>query len=683
MRRVLLLLLLFPVSLQADPISPQYNPWFDSTRIHLHTRLVPNGATFESYNSPRGTFSDAQSVAKRLGASVVVRAIKFSDEPAFWYRYWRERDAYKRRPIPIDADLLAKHNAAVEQKFGSDFSKSDIASFFAKDADRISSQNSPFGLIGYYYLSSDVRVTDKKLWCRPASDSGSTVQMYDGVNYVVGTRGVYLDLNAPERRQQLVDEILMAARRGYKAVYFDETHYPSNGCVTERIIERFKQATGYEVPSTLNLEEPAVRRFMEFTNDEIVDAFQFIKSSVQERFPEMRFVISAPHLSSLFTPRFKTNMGLVADSIKMEPFSFAHGLANDRIVGSIARDERVSMSARMQFGLALARDSVRDGQPPHVWISGTASQAQLNALVGGILALGGIANIDINREKFLVSNLTPDLQISSISMMLQNGKTMSKALSFHKPVHTVGILFSNESQSIVGSKLQNLWHHLIAPAVRVFEQFSQRGVAVGIVTDEMLVSESLLQYSALVIPKAMFLSDKQAAIVSAYKKAGRVVYTFAQLEDPTSGSDIIESLRRGSGVRVYNMPVKAVATHHQKGNSYSVVLSNSFDFIQVNHFNTQLLGIKNEELEYVPVPPMGGTALVSNAPPAPIAQPVIHITAAPDRILKSATLLALDATTSQLVERPLGENNIEYRKGVGWIIRLPKIAAFSIVNLQF
>ncbi|GEM_PF-3821969 len=673
----LLLAFTFATSGQCESAPVGANPWFDRTRIHLHTRLVPNNSTFASYDLNDAGYSGAQEVAKQLGTSVMVRAIKFSDEPPFWNRFWQQRDAYKRQSTPIRPDLLNKHYAAVADKLGPAFSTTDIAAFFAKDAERISTPNSPFQLIGYYYLPSDIRETERSLWCRPAFDTGDSTQTIDKVKYVVGKRGIYLDLNDPARRNRIIADLLVAAGKGYKAFYFDETHYPPNGCITQRITNRFRAVTKLDLPSNLNLENKTVRRFMEFTNDEIVESFRVIKSAVQSRFPDVRFVISAPYLSTLYTPRFKSNIGLVADSIKMEPFSFTHGLANQSVVQPIAISEGVSVAARLNFGLALARDSIGGGQPPHVWISGTPNQSHMNALVGGVLAAGGIANIDIVREKFLLSNLKPDANTASISTMLENGKTAASALSFHKPVHDIGILFSYESQAIAGPSLKNIWHNLIAPAVRTFEQLSQRGVGVGIVTDEVLASKPLLfQYHSLIIPDEPFLNAKQISLINAFKAEGKSVFSLSDIEDPKSGADSFDRFQRKSAIRVFNLPAKAIATHHRRAKSYSVVISNAFDWVQINHFDTQWLGFKNEALEYsapTQAPHPAATA---------IARATIHITESPDMVFQSAKMLVLDPTSSRLVEKQLEDRNIEYREGAGWILHLPEIEAFAIVNIQ-
>ena len=316
--------------------------WFEGNRIHYHARLRMR--EIEQNNLAR-----IDSVLKLLNAKVAVRHVKTGDETPYWalaqkpekLKNWNPLDAYKT------------------------FEQSQTAH-----------------TIAYYRHMEEAGIAVRHPEWRVLDLLGNPVK---------SKRGEMLCFNTPYS-DTVINRILYLNRHfGYKVFYFDELHIDPKGCYCKFCSEKCTKQYGENLRvKSMGFDSAFAYKIR---NQTIYEFFDRLQKSLHKQDSEATFVVSGNnfpalsdlHMSEAFFSKFplKTEMAIPVRAT-------ARGSLR------LTQNARKYWDPRAYYLFAFSYVKNLSPLSPHVWIPNTEGLNETEACVGGILALGGIANLDIN-----------------------------------------------------------------------------------------------------------------------------------------------------------------------------------------------------------------------------------------------------------------------------------------------
>ena len=446
--------------------SPAEISWFTSERVQGFTRLP---ATMEG--SPQ--FSMAGAVFAGLGAKVLVRHVKTGQSSAL------SDDA-------VPGMVQEAHDNGVR-------------------------------LIGYYWISADAEseAVHPNWACRDVSNVVARQKGRGGT-----TRGTYLDFLSGYG--DLVEQRLLAlAHLGLDGFYFDETHWPPDGCFATNLQQAFTTATGMDPPQSEDENDETYRAYLDFQAEQTVALFHRWKSTVQAQFPSVVFVVSTTYLPALVNRRMTTRLAAVADAAKTEFRLALSAAANLHVFDDRSDIEEPPDDIRMALGWVILRDAAA-GRPPHVWGPRFPTDRDALGFVGAVTTYGCIAAMDLPEANIAGNTARPSTK-ESVSAAFTLGRRVSDALGSARPYRWAAVHFSEASRNARGGDHVAAWREVLWPVAGAFGTLCRRRVPIGVVNDDQLAAGALDGLKLLVLPNPDELSDEQAARVKAFAVAGGTV----------------------------------------------------------------------------------------------------------------------------------------------------------------
>lgn len=446
-------------------IAPPHDAsWLSDERVHAFTRLGPR--TVDT-----GVFARAGAEAARLGARVLVRHVKSNREPIL-------SDA------AVSAMVAEAHRAGVR-------------------------------LVAYYWLATDEAfgAAHPGQLCR--TSSGDRAMQGNGRSL---GRGQYLDLSGPYG-QVVEDDLVRLAGLGVDGFYFDETHWPAEGCFGTGLERDFRLASraaglGRDYPPGESTS------LLAFQAERLKDLFERWKAAVQRESPHVAFVVSCTFLPSLADQRTPSGLAALSDAPKSE---FRSALARSADIGAFDKPYDVVPPpdrARMAAGYLTLRDAA-DGRPPHIWGPGFPDGAHARAFVGAVTGFGGIAAMDIP-EGNLSADADPGgpTNRQALRSAFELGRDISGALRRTIPLRWAAIHFSERTRDARSGRPDLVWSEVLWPTVGALMTLAAHGVPVGFVTDAQLAEGRLDGYGLLVIPNESELDARQRQTVETFGAEG-------------------------------------------------------------------------------------------------------------------------------------------------------------------
>ena len=334
------------------------------------------------------------------------------------------------------------------------------------------------------------------------------------------TRGIYLDFLSGYG--DLVEQRLLAlAGLGLDGFYFDETHWPPDGCFASNLQQAFTAATGMDPPRSENENDEAYRAYLDFQAEQTVALFSRWKSTGQAQFPSVVFVVSTTYLPALVNRRMTTRLAAVADAAKTEFRLALSAAANLHVFDDKSDIEEPPDDIRMALGWVVLRDAAA-GRPPHVWGPRFATDRDALGFVGAVTTYGCIAAMDLPEANIIGNTARPSTK-ESVSAALALGRKVSDALGSATVYRWAAVHFSEASRNARGGDHVAAWREVLWPVTGAFGTLCRRRVPVGVVNDDQLTAGALDGLKLLVLPNPDELSDEQAARVRAFSVAGGTV----------------------------------------------------------------------------------------------------------------------------------------------------------------
>lgn len=402
--------------------------WYDETRLCVHTRYGPPWVE-------RDLFTQCADRLHSIGVKSFVRHVRTRGEGQWWpsgagvSAPWAESD-------PVRGMVERAH--ANGQRF-----------------------------IGYYRHLEDVAIAAEHPDWQCRDDLGQPL---------IGRNGdPRICINSPyfEVLEARLDELAALEVDG---IYFDEDHWPREGCWCRFCVAGFEAESGMKMPVRQDESDPRYLRLLEFGAASMERTF----ARLQRRLEPALLIGSnrAPDLTQVFG---SDRLWRIADGVKTE-FGKGHG------AWAHHRDDIPARDVWLALGWAFSRDAA-EGRPPHVWCNGLTDPRMAEAAAAAVIAHGGVANLDVKEARM------PDAEVFAEAVAV--GNRMSEALAGARPLPQVLVHWPGAYLA----RLEEEERVPVAIAVaEAFEEALRRQWTVGILTDSQLVEGDFGNTRVIVVP---------------------------------------------------------------------------------------------------------------------------------------------------------------------------------------
>ncbi len=460
-----------------EPITPawieeadtyQLPTWYDSIRVCAHTRLSWQWRT----RKPELFFGAGRLFAS-LGFQEFARHIKSGHEPAWW-------------PSQVGAVMPETRTTN-----------------FAK---RIIDEAHTAGcrIIVYHRHMEDAFIAEQHPEWTARDWRGN----------VIGKRGPKICFNTPYA-DFVQTRLIELAKMGADGFYFDESHMPKPFCWCENCRRRLKAETGLDYPKHPDPFDPAFQKAIDFKNVTIERLFRRWRRAIHTVKPEAVLLIGSNTYPQMVERHTTHRLYRIADSMKTE-FSLANRASANR---AFALDDGLAPTesdARLALGYSIARDAC-DGRPPHVWIHGLPNATHARFATAGVIAHGGIANLDNAEPKI------PDPELFEEAVAL--GNRIAPALARMRPLRWAAVHYSEYARDHYLPDQPLAWRNVLYPVYGAFTTLLRAHLPVGIVTDSQLEQGRLEGTRLLFVPAPEHLTQRMKSAIERFERTGvRVVY---------------------------------------------------------------------------------------------------------------------------------------------------------------
>lgn len=369
--------------------------------------------------------------------------------------------------------------------------------------------------------------------------------------------GFRMSMFSPYPKEIVGPRILELAEKGFAGAYFDSSHGTSTGDWSNWAERSLNEKHGISLPARRDLADPAFRLLLGAHTERLVDVFTEMQQEVHAKYPEFPFIVSTHKYSDL------VSLNSSAELVSRLQIPKTERKLGHRIVSSFLEREIPDLvpasdypdaDLSNEFSIALIRDT-SNGRPPHVWIHNPSeldkfdengndllawelgtTTAQLMAAASSVLAMGGVANVDVYDD--YDDGLLP-MPANSIAPLFEMGHVVEPFLSYTRPIRTICIhvnegarnrLFNTRlNQDGVQAVLEEHWRSLVAPAIFAFDAVKRAGFPVGFITDPQLSAHEFGDCRAIVL-SSNDLSAAQYSAVSAFSQNGGLVNEVSDLD---------------------------------------------------------------------------------------------------------------------------------------------------------
>ena len=280
----------------------------------------------------------------------------------------------------------------------------------------------------------------------------------------------------------------------------------SGDCYCVHCREKFKAASGFDLPRTTDARDPVRRAFLEWRRQRLVDVLDVWNGEIRAINPESSVVPNngsgaGSPLNSLETSR-RVPM-LAADR------QARHGLAAPWLVGKSAKEYRATMGDKPViglFGIGLEeayrwKDSVTSNAEIRIWA--------LDAVANGMRPWFTKFSATLHDQRWL-------REIEDIYVWTEKNQHY---LAERRPMARVALVYSQQTAWYYGAKVEDYalgWYQALVESRIPFEM----------VHDRLLDAELLAPYKTLILPNIAALSEAQCEQLRAFvNKGGNIVAT--------------------------------------------------------------------------------------------------------------------------------------------------------------
>ncbi|NOX53883.1 MAG: hypothetical protein GXP27_05485 [Planctomycetes bacterium] len=535
-----------------EPITPdwfaeadQYElpEWYDSIRVCAHTRLSWRWRTRKP-----GLFFGAGKLLASIGFKEIARHIKSGDEPAWW---------------------PSRVGAVLDQARATNFAKRIIDEAHAAGC----------RIIVYHRHMEDRFVAEQHPeW---------TARDWQGK--VIEKRGPKICFNTPYA-DFVETRLVELTKMGADGFYFDEVHMPKPFCWCENCRRRFKAETGLDYPESPDPFDPAYQKAIEFKNVTIERLFRRWRRAIHAVNPETVLLIGSNTYPQMVDRHTTHRLYRIADSMKTE-FSLPDRASANRVFSFDKSLEPTERDARLALGYAIARDAC-DGRPPHVWTHGLPNATHALFATAGVIAHGGIANLDHPEATI------PDPELFQEAVAL--GNRIAPAFARMRPLRWAAVHYSEYARDHYLPDEPSAWRKALYPVYGAFTTLLRARVPVGIVTDSQLEQGRLEATRLLFIPSREHLTERMRSAIARFERAGgQVIYQRADWRwyEPDGGMarageaflrEAAEAIRKAP-ISVHGGPKKmhAVCFTNRDRSRMTVALVNDFSWVFTGNTRTR------------------------------------------------------------------------------------------------
>ena len=465
--------------------------WFESNRVHGHTRLSMVDPRFGLERSYHDTFESdsAAEVFNELGASVFTRHALTMDEDPWWPSQYSVDNA----------DLsFARENRGIELEAGENLVQAFIDSAWAE----------AMPMMAYYFDITDAAAASAHPdWLCRTHDGDVPSHTY---------KGEYLDITGPYG-DIIAGRVLELADMGAAGVYLDFRHMPAGGCWGSQLEIDFTAATGLPAPPIGNAD--TYQTFIEFAADRMTQTIDGWRQTVTKQYPSFQFIVSVTSVPALTRSDMHTNLTNVGNPKSEFTVAVRRGQSNSvftRNPDLYQPDNDV----RMAMGFALLRDAA-DGGMPHIWNAIAPNGDHLRSFVAAVTAYGAIAALDVAEELFDADGYIDGL-VSRVDVAsgFDLGNRISPHLSGTQADRWAAVLFSESIRNKRNIDSLAAWSEVLLPTVGVFETVQRSRRPIGVLTDSTLTRGDANAYKVLVIPNPAELTADMQLRIDAFVAGG-------------------------------------------------------------------------------------------------------------------------------------------------------------------
>lgn len=473
----------------AGPLSPASPPWlaafaglepprwYDRTRMCLHTRFGPPWVEREAFRQVAAGFHE-------LGARSYVRHLHTRGEGLWW-------PSETGPSAPWGTGTLARELVAA-----------------AHERD--------LRLVAYYRHLEDSHLAETQpRWC--CRDDLGAVRMGRNGAPRICLNSPYLEL--------LEARLVELAELGVDGVYFDEDHWPRDGCWCEACVRGFEGETGLDMPARVDEEDPRYRRLLEFGAVSMERSFARLHGTLRAVAPDLALLIGSNRAVDPMEHFGSDRLWRIADGVKTE-YGKGHGVALRLQLARRPELEAPARDAWLALGWAFARDAA-EGRPPHVWANAIPDAEMAQAATAALIAHGCVANLDCKEAEL------PDLETFGAAVAL--GNQMSDALAGARPERSVVVHWPGAlREQLTG---EEVFARVALPLGVAFEHLLRARRSAGVITDSLLAEGALDGVRALLLPAPEALTPRQRAALADFEQAGGLVvrhrdgWDFTRLDD--------------------------------------------------------------------------------------------------------------------------------------------------------
>ncbi|MDA8021088.1 MAG: hypothetical protein MPN21_26930 [Thermoanaerobaculia bacterium] len=533
--------------------------WFESGRVHLATRLrarhcicdelddpavcTPITSGPNSYDIFSPTFLDAADLAQMLGIPALTRHVKWGPDGPWWPTSVPSTSP-TYRPDCVNNPIEIEPNVPLV----------DVAQ---EIIDRAHQPHEPGAIdtrfIAYYWMMSDFGV-------RTSPPDASGVDGWTARNsdqtLATNDRGLFLTQNSPYP-EVVAERLVELASRDADGIKFDVTHNPGDGDWSEWSRQDYIDAGhGTELPP-FDLDVPGYWRLLDLYDQTVRSSFELYHRSVHRERAETALIVSAGDYQTLWEQPIRSTFvenQQIAKGEWHKTWRRLRLLLEEQlnIDSSEHHYHLPDRDVQSGLGFALLRDTT-NGRPPHIWVrqpgqsvaDADLSAAHVEISATGLLTYGNAANLDFNEPRIRrILDLGQDLNLDQNGgpylRVGAYGDLASESLAGLRPHRWVGIHFNERArQNIyedtslgdIQERYREAWKKVISPTVWSFAALTERGVPVGVVTDQQLGRGELYgygpgddnAYDVLFLPSLDLSLQAQAEIQTFKDAGGRVV----------------------------------------------------------------------------------------------------------------------------------------------------------------
>lgn len=537
---ILLLSFLFSLNVSASNAS---GAWLDESRIHAHMRV-----TTVRMDEPGFYMIGAR--ADDLNIKVLTRHVKSGEEAPWW-----EWDAFSKVP-PVETGFTSNDTVEIVQDM------------FQEPA--------AYGVMAaaYYWLGSD----DGAL----AEHPEWTNLDVQGVPQTHDNKGNLVDIANRGYQDLVVNRLKTLASYGAKGVYFDHRHGNTAGCFGSRVEELY---TG-TIPSSMDLSDPDYTGYLQFNATQTANAIARIKNLVQASYPDFRFIVSCTEWTALAHPLMSGRIAQIADVPKMEfRLPVLQGLLPEVVADELeANGAYAPISTRLSYSYNLARTTSRS--MPHVWGREFMSLDQHRAFVVGVIANGGIANMDLD-DQFMLGNATTcwGMTEQDVRALFAMGNRISEPLQGMQPKAYTAVYFSERLRDTYSTNYVAAWQEVVMPPQLVYRELMKQAVPVDVLGDFNVRDDDLSVYDSIFVTQRSSLAANYRSKLDAYEAAGGTVYEITNANPRALGSATladIQTVIAASPIRLNssNQVISATTFNTSSGDRQCFYISNDLSWIQ-------------------------------------------------------------------------------------------------------